>query len=141
MFVSVSVFVLALACLPCLPGCTDQKGEAEIMRLNGVIKLMADEATRVSRALPSEQPAVLAELDAAKKQMVELRDQVAIANRAVASAREATKGEVLPLSAWMKEVDARLGRLDSEVARRSAKGHTHNYRGGEDLLRSTTSPD
>jgi hypothetical protein len=141
MFLWVSVFVLALAGLL---GCTDGKDEqpkAEIMRLNGVIKMMADEATRVSRALPSEQPAVLAELDAAKKEMVELRDQVVVANRAVASAREATKGEVLPLSAWMKAIDAQLADHNARINACSRKGHVHSYRGGDNVLRSDTGPD
>jgi hypothetical protein len=72
-----SVGCLVAACLVILPGCTEEDNQrAEIMRLHGVIKMMSDEATRVSKTLPSEQPALLAELDAAKKRLVEMRDAV-----------------------------------------------------------------
>lgn len=125
-----------------LCGCTEEdKQRAEIMRLRSAIKTMSDEATRVGKTLPSEQPAVLAELDAAKKRMVEMRDEVEANKRALAAAKEATKGEVLPLSAWMKSIDAQMADHNARINACSRKGHTHRYHKGDSLLHSDTDPD
>jgi len=125
-----------------LCGCTEEDNQrAEIMRLNGVIKMMSDEATRVSKTLPSEQPALIAELDAAKKQLAEMRGEVESSKRALAAAKEATKSEVLPLSAWMKTIDAQLADHNARINACSRKGHTHRYHKGDSILHSDTDPD
>jgi predicted nucleic acid-binding Zn-ribbon protein len=137
-----SVGCLVAACLVILPGCTEEDNQrAEIMRLHGVIKMMSDEATRVSKTLPSEQPAVLAELDAAKKQLAEMRGEVEASKRALAAAKEATKGEVLPLSAWMKSIDAQMADHNARINACSRKGHTHRYHKGDNFMPSDTDPD
>ena len=125
-----------------LCGCTEEDNQrAEIMRLRSAIKVMSDEATRVSKTLPSEQPALIAELDAAKKQLAEMRGEVESSKRALSAAKEATKGEVLPLSAWMKVIDAQLADHNARINACSRKGHTHKYHKGDTFFHSDTDPD
>lgn len=130
--------LLILAVL--LAGCSKEK-DREIARLQSTIQTMVREQAETAKALPTERPAVLDELDKAKKRIAELQSEVEATRIALAQAKEATKGEVLPLSAWMKAIDAQLADHNARINACSRKGHTHTYHKGDSPFHSNTGPD
>jgi hypothetical protein len=114
-----------------LSGCDDER-DTEIRRLNGVIRMIANESAILRQNLPTEQPAVVAELDAAKRRIDELEAKLS-------AAKSATAEQVVPIAVWIREVDEKLAGLRRDVNRKSDRGHSHDYSGGKHGGR--TSPD
>jgi hypothetical protein len=136
-----SFFVASLAIL--FAGCGDEleHSRAENSRLATILRLKSAEIEAMQQTLPQERPAVLVELDVVKKQADELRGELAAARQALASARESTKGEVLPLSAWMKSIDAQMADHNARINGCSKRGHTHTYHKGDSVFHSNTDPE
>lgn len=122
--------ILATLCL-FLAGCDEQPND-EVGRLKTRIYTLEQENLSLRAVAPSEQPRIVKELAEAKEQIMKLASELA-------HAREDLLPEVQPLSASIKNLQARIAVLERTASR---KGHAHLFRdtdGKSDL--QLTGPD
>lgn len=125
---------LALVVVLGLAGC---QNEEEMNRLRGRIAQLENDNTKLRQNLPSEQPAILKELEKTKVEMNILRRELADAKALLS---KGMPQELLPFAKAYSELKERVSHLEQTASR---KGHTHEYadKGETFTTTKTTSGD
>lgn len=104
-------------------GC-DDGGVQERNELRRQIHELHQEKEELKRNLPSERPAVMKELDAARKTIEDLRGELNAVKVTLDQASKQVPAEVVPLAAMLLDLKTRVAELERT---RSKIGHTHTY--------------
>lgn len=125
---------IALVVILSIAGC---QPEEEMNRLRGRIAQLENDNAKLRQNLPSEQPAILKELEETKVEMNTLRRELADA-KAVLS--KGMPPELLPFAKAFMDLKERVNTLERTASR---KGHTHEYedKGETFTTAKTTSGD
>lgn len=105
-------------------GC-DSGSSPETERLKNELAQSKQENEDLRRSLPSEQPAVIKDLEEARQAIHQLTRELNVAKLVAEKANSQVPAEVMPMAALIIDLKNRVAELERTASR---KGHTHEYK-------------